>query len=63
MKEIVDYLKLKGIRTKKNREISIYSLTRMLHNRKYIGEYKYRDVVVPGGIPAIVPTDLFYRVQ
>lgn len=63
MKEIVDYLKLKGIRTKKNGEISINSLTRMLHNRKYIGEYKYRDVVVPDGIPAIVPKDLFDRVQ
>ena len=63
MKEIVDYLKLKGVRTKKNGEISINSLTRMLHNRKYIGEYKYRDVVVPDGIPAIVSKDLFDRVQ
>lgn len=35
----------------------------MLHNRKYIGEYKYHDVVVPDGIPAIVPKDLFDRVQ
>lgn len=63
MKEIVDYLKLKGVRTNKNGEISINSLTRMLHNRKYIGEYKYRDVVVPDGIPAIIPKDLFDRVQ
>ena len=63
MKEIVDYLKLKGVHTKKNGEISINSLTRMLHNRKYIGEYKYCDVVVPDGIPAIVPKDLFDRVQ
>lgn len=45
MKEMVDYLKLKGVRTKNNGEISINNLTRMLHNRKYIGEYKYRDVV------------------
>ena len=35
----------------------------MLHNRKYIGEYRYRDIVVPGGIPAIVPEELFNRVQ
>ena len=28
MKEIVDYLRLKGLRTKKNGEISINSLTR-----------------------------------
>ena len=26
-------------------------------------EYTYRDVVVPDGIPAIVPQDLFDRVQ
>ena len=27
---------------------------RMLRNRKYIGEYKFSDVVVPGGVTAIV---------
>ena len=26
-------------------------------------EYTYRDIVVPDGIPAIVPQDLFDRVQ
>ena len=35
----------------------------MLHNRRYIGEFQYRDVIVPDGIPAIVPQDLFDRVQ
>ena len=34
-----------------------------MNNRRYIGEYTYRDVVVPDGIPAIVPQDLFDRVQ
>ena len=63
MKEIVDYLRLKGLRTKKNGEISINSLTRMLHNRRYIGEYKFQDIVTPDVIPAIVPKDLFDRVQ
>ena len=63
MKEIVDYLKLKGIRTKRNGAISINSLNRMLHNRRYIGEYKFRDVITPDAIPAIVPKDLFDRVQ
>ena len=47
MKEIVDYLKLKGLRTKKNGEISINSLTRMLHNRRYIGESKFQDIITP----------------
>ena len=35
----------------------------MLSNRRYIGEYKYRDILIPDGIPAIVPEDLFDRVQ
>ena len=35
----------------------------MLSNQRYKGEYYYRDIVVPDGIPAIVPKDLFDRVQ
>ena len=35
----------------------------ILHNRRYIGEFQYPDVVVPDGVPAIVPQDLFDRVQ
>lgn len=63
MQEVTDLLNIKGIRTKMGGKVSINSVTRMLHNRKYIGEYKYRDIVKPGGIPAIVPQDLFDRVQ
>ena len=33
----------------------------MLRNRNYIGEYRYKDVVTPGGVPAIVPEDIFNR--
>lgn len=63
MQEIADSLNLKGIRTNRGGLLTINSITRMLHNRKYIGEYKYRDVVHPNGIPAIVPQELFDRVQ
>lgn len=63
MQEVTDQLNIKGIRTKRGGKISINSVTRMLHNRKYIGEYKYRDVVKPGGIPSIVPKQLFDKVQ
>jgi site-specific DNA recombinase len=42
---------------------SINSVTRLLKNRKYIGEYRYRDVIHPEGIPAIVSPELFDRVQ
>lgn len=63
MRQITDELNLKGIRTKKNTRITLNTVTRMLHNRKYIGEYKYKDITNPNGIPAIVPEDLFERVQ
>ena len=63
MREITNEMNLKGVRTKRGGKISINSVTRMLHNRKYIGEYKYNDIVQQGGIPAIVPEDLFNCVQ
>lgn len=63
MQEITDEMNIKGIRTKRGGKISINSVPRMLHNRKYIGEFKYRDIIQPNGIPAIVPQELFERVQ
>ena len=39
------------------------SVQHLLNNRRHIGEYTYRDIVVPEGIPAIVPQDLFDLVQ
>lgn len=63
MREITDEMNMRGIRTQRGCKVSINSVTRMLHNRKYIGEYKYRDVVNLNGIPAIIPVDLFERVQ
>ncbi len=43
--------------------MNITRVTAMLHNRKYIGEFRCRDVVRPHGIPAIVPEELFEQVQ
>lgn len=63
MKEIADEMNIKGLRSAFGGKISIDSVTRMLHNRRYIGEFKYRDIIQPSGIPAIVPQELFDRVQ
>ena len=49
--------------TRKGRAFNINSFGSLLKNRKYIGEYRYQDVVIADGVPAIVPEDLFYRVQ
>ena len=63
MKELADEMNAKGLRSVFGGKISIDSVARMLHNRRYIGEFKYRDIVHPNGIPAIVPQELFDRVQ
>lgn len=63
MKQIVDHLNALGVTTVRGKSADLNFISGILHNRKYIGEYKYRDIVVPDGIPALVPTDLFERVQ
>ena len=63
MKELRDWLNENGIRNKLGKPLNFNSIQHMLNNRRYIGEYKYRDIIVPDGIPAIVPQDLFDRVQ
>ncbi|MCL2077504.1 MAG: recombinase family protein [Oscillospiraceae bacterium] len=49
-----------GSRRKFKHRSALYT---MLKNRKYIGEYKYGDTVIANGIPAIVPQEIFERVQ
>ncbi len=61
--EIIDELNSKGIHNNHGGKITINIITRMLHNRKYIGEYQYRDIVQPNGMPSIVSVDLFEKVQ
>ncbi len=39
------------------------SVRHMLTNRKYIGEYRYRDIVLQNVIPAIIDKELFEKVQ
>lgn len=63
MKEIVVFLHAAGIKGPRKNNLNINAIARILKNRKYIGEYSYRDVVVPDGIPALVEKALFERVQ
>ncbi len=63
MKEIKDHLKNSGIKVRKNSYPDLNFISRVLHNRKYIGEYRYRDIVTPHGMPEIVSEELFNRVQ
>ena len=63
MTAIRDWLNEQGMKNTRNQSMTYNSVQHLLNNRRYIGEYRYRDVVVPEGIPAIVPVDLFERVQ
>ncbi|MBR4929794.1 MAG: recombinase family protein [Bacteroidaceae bacterium] len=61
--QIRDHLNGKGLTNTKGRPLTYGSIQHMLSNRRYIGEYAYRETIVPNGIPAIVALDLFERVQ
>ncbi len=63
IKEIVEMLNAKCVTTSHGTKITINIVTDMLKNRRYIGEYKFRDIVNPNGIPRIVPQALFDKVQ
>ena len=62
MCDIQSALNERGLKTDKGKPFTIGRLHMILKNRKYIGEYKYGDVVIPNGIPAIIEQDLFERV-
>jgi len=63
MTEVRDWLNEQGVTNTLGRPLNYNSVQLMLNNRRYIGEFRYRDVIIPDGIPAIVPQDLFDRVQ
>lgn len=63
IKDITDELNARGLKTAKGVDFNKNSLRHMFKNRIYIGEYKYSDIVIPNGIPAIVPLELFDRVN
>ena len=63
LQEIVNQLDSEGFRVHKGTSINLNILSRMLRNRKYADDYVYGNFVEKDAIPAIVPGDLFGRVQ
>lgn len=61
--EVLAYFNSLGLRTSKGNPFNKSSLRTMWRNRKYLGEYQYRDVVIPDIIPQLIPDDLFHRVN
>ena len=61
--QIARWCNLCGYKTSRGNEFNKNSLKSILHNEKYIGIYKFMDVVIEGGIPQIVDKALFDKVQ
>lgn len=64
-KKATDIVKIMNERGIKNRNypLNYNSVYRILTNRKYIGEYKFGDVVLENAIPALIDKETFELVQ
>ena len=63
MSEIAAILNQHEIKNSRGGQMSLNNVANMLKNRRYTGEYHYRDIVIPDGMPQIIPPELFDRVQ
>ena len=61
--DILKALSKKGIKNKEGKPFTFNCVCTMLRNRKYIGEYRYADIVIENGVPAIVDKEVFDKVQ
>lgn len=61
--EIVAHLNASGIRTSRGHEFNKNSILRIITNEMYLGVYKYSDIRIEGGVPAMIDRDLFDRCQ
>ena len=63
MKEIMNWLNDSGVTTNRNQKFTYNSVWKLLSNRRYIGENRFKDIVMPDSIPSIIDKELFDRVQ
>ena len=62
--EITRTLTARGIKTRAgNRQLTFNSFRNMIRNRRYLGEYKHGETIIPDAFPAIVTPELFNRAQ
>lgn len=63
MQQICDYLNEKGVKSVRGKNVDLNFVRGILHNPRYKGDYVYRDIVIPDGIPQIVSRELYDSVQ
>lgn len=61
--DIAKLLNSKGYRTRTGKPFTVNSFYSMLSNEKYIGVYKYEDIRIEGGVPAMIPKEDFEAVR
>lgn len=61
--EIIKWLNEKGVKTSRNQPFGKSSLLTILHNEKYVGIYRFEEIVVDDAIPPIVDRQTFEKVQ
>ena len=61
--EIAKSLNEQGIKTSRGKNFTVNSLNKTLKLEAYIGVYKFSDIVIADGIPALVTKELFDKVQ
>ena len=61
--EITTHLNVLGYKTVNSKPFGRNSIRNILHNKRYIGTYTYKDMEIPDGIPRIISDELFNQVQ
>lgn len=61
--QIINICNERGYKTVRGNNFNKNSLRTILKNDKYIGVYRFMDIVVEGGMPAIIDKALFDKVQ
>lgn len=59
IRSIIESLNARGIRNSRGNPFTKNSFQTLLKNRRYLGEYRYKDTVIPDAIPAIIDPDCF----
>ena len=62
-KDIIAYLKSNGYKTYEGKDFSYSKIQRILNDERYTGVYKFSDVVISGGMPAIIDTETFNKAK
>lgn len=61
--EIVEHLKRHGYKNRRGNLFTSQAITSMLKNRRYIGEYKFNDIIIPNHFEPLVDADVFDEAQ